>query len=49
VESFSSAEFRQFSQLSLITRSTNDITQIQMLMVMLFRFGFYAPILGIGA
>jgi len=32
----------------LITRSTNDITQIQMLMVMLFRIAFYAPILGIG-
>ena len=48
VESFSSAEFDQFSTASLITRSTNDITQIQMLMVMLFRFVFYAPILGIG-
>jgi ATP-binding cassette subfamily B multidrug efflux pump len=49
VESFSAAEFDQFSTASLITRSTNDITQIQMLMVMLFRFVFYAPILGIGA
>jgi ATP-binding cassette subfamily B multidrug efflux pump len=48
VESFSSAEFDKFSTASLITRSTNDITQIQMLMVMLFRFVFYAPILGIG-
>jgi ATP-binding cassette subfamily B multidrug efflux pump len=49
VESFSSAEFDKFSTASLITRSTNDITQIQMLMVMLFRIVFYAPILGIGA
>ena len=48
VESFSSTEFDKFSTASLITRSTNDITQIQMLMVMLFRFVFYAPILGIG-
>ncbi len=49
VESFSAAEFDRFSTASLITRSTNDITQIQMLMVMLFRFVFYAPVLGIGA
>jgi len=49
VQSFSAAEFDKFSTASLITRSTNDITQIQMLMVMLFRFVFYAPILGIGA
>ncbi len=49
VESFSAAEFDRFSTASLITRSTNDITQIQMLMVMLFRFVFYAPILAIGA
>jgi ATP-binding cassette subfamily B multidrug efflux pump len=49
VESFSAAEFDQFSTASLITRSTNDITQIQMLTVMLFRFVFYAPILGVGA
>lgn len=48
VESFSNTEFDKFSTASLITRSTNDITQIQMLMVMLFRFVFYAPILGIG-
>ena len=48
VESFSNTEFDKFSTASLITRSTNDITQIQMLMVMLFRFIFYAPILGIG-
>lgn len=49
VESFSAAEFDRFSTASLITRSTNDITQIQMLVVMLFRFVFYAPILAIGA
>jgi ATP-binding cassette subfamily B multidrug efflux pump len=49
VESFSSTEFDRFSTASLITRSTNDITQIQMLMVMLFRVAFYAPIIAIGA
>jgi len=48
VENFSNAEIDKFSTASLITRSTNDITQIQMLFVMLFRFVFYAPILGIG-
>ncbi len=49
VESFSNTDFDKFSTASLITRSTNDITQIQMLMVMLFRIVFYAPILGVGA
>ncbi len=48
VESFSNTEFDKFSTASLITRSTNDITQIQMLMVMLFRIVFYAPILAVG-
>ena len=48
VTSFSNAEFHKFSTASLITRSTNDIQQIQMLMVMLFRIVFYAPILGVG-
>ena len=48
VTSFSNAEFDKFSTASLITRSTNDIQQIQMLMVLLFRIVFYAPILGIG-
>ena len=48
VENFSNTEFDKFSTASLITRSTNDITQIQMLMVMLFRIVFYAPILGVG-
>ena len=48
VVSFSNTEFDKFSTASLITRSTNDIQQIQMLMVMLLRIVFYAPILGIG-
>lgn len=48
VSDFSGTEFDKFSTASLITRSTNDITQIQMLMVMMFRFLFYAPIIGIG-
>jgi len=48
VESFSNTEFDKFSTASLITRSTNDITQVQMLLIMLFRTVFYAPILGIG-
>ncbi|HSR46388.1 MAG TPA: ABC transporter ATP-binding protein, partial [Anaerolineales bacterium] len=49
VESFSSAEFDQFSTASLITRSTNDITQVQLVIYMIIRMVFYAPILGIGA
>ncbi|MGL4798759.1 MAG: ABC transporter ATP-binding protein, partial [Cellulosilyticaceae bacterium] len=48
VVSFSNTEMDQFSTASLITRSTNDIQQIQMLMVMLLRVVFYAPILGLG-
>jgi ATP-binding cassette subfamily B protein len=48
VESFSNTEFDKFSTASLITRSTNDITQIQMLIIVLIRMVFYAPILGIG-
>lgn len=48
VVDFSNSEFDRFSTASLITRSTNDIQQIQMLMVMLLRIVFYAPILGIG-
>lgn len=48
VLSFSSTEMDEFSTASLITRSTNDIQQIQLLMVMLLRILFYAPILGIG-
>jgi len=49
VESFSKAEFEKFSTASLITRSTNDITQVQMTLVMLVRMVFYAPIIGVGA
>ena len=48
VLSFSAAETDQFSTASLITRSTNDIQQIQMVIVMLLRMVLYAPILGIG-
>jgi len=48
VENFSNAEFDKFSTASLITRSTNDITQIQMVVVIMIRMMFYAPILGIG-
>ncbi len=48
VESFSSAELDRFSTASLITRSTNDVTQLQMVIVMMMRMVFYAPILGIG-
>ena len=45
---FNSHEFNQFSTASLITRSTNDIQQIQMLLAMGFRLVLYSPILGIG-
>lgn len=48
VISFSSAEMNHFSTASLITRSTNDVQQVQMLMTMVFRIVLYAPILGIG-
>jgi ATP-binding cassette, subfamily B, multidrug efflux pump len=48
VESFSNAEFDKFSTASLITRSTNDITQIQMVVIMMMRMVFYAPIMGVG-
>jgi ATP-binding cassette subfamily B multidrug efflux pump len=48
VEKFSSSEFDTFSTASLITRSTNDITQIQMAIIMIISLVFYAPILGIG-
>ena len=49
VELFSNAEFDKFSTASLITHTTNDITQIQNLLVMLIiRMVFYAPILGVG-
>lgn len=48
VLNFSRKEFRDFSTASLITRSTNDIQQIQQLIAMLFRVVVYAPIIGIG-
>lgn len=48
VMSFSNSEMDKFSTASLITRSTNDIQQIQMVIVMLLRMVLYAPILGIG-
>ena len=48
VVSFSNVEFEKFSTASLITRSTNDVQQIQMFMVMLIRMVLYAPILGAG-
>ena len=48
VLSFSNKELREFSTASLITRSTNDVQQIQQLMAMLFRTVVYAPIIGIG-
>ena len=46
---FSGAEFDRFSTASLITRATNDITQIQNATMPLVRLSFYAPIIGIGA
>ena len=49
VESFSLAEFNKFSTASLITRSTNDIQQIQMVLIMAMRIVLAAPIMGIGA
>lgn len=48
VISFSGEELNHFSIASLITRSTNDVQQVQMLFTMLFRIVLYAPILGIG-
>ena len=49
VESFSNTEFNKFSTASLITRTTNDITQVQMLMIMLLRIVLFAPMMGAGA
>ena len=48
VMSFSSAEMDQFSTASLITRSTNDVMQVQMVCLLLVRIVLYAPIIGIG-
>jgi ATP-binding cassette subfamily B multidrug efflux pump len=48
VESFSGTEFDKFSTASLITRSTNDVTQMQMVTFIFIRMIFYAPIIGVG-
>ncbi len=48
VTNFAKAEIEKFSTASLITRSTNDITQIQMVTMMIIRMVFFAPIMGIG-
>lgn len=48
VESFSNTEFDEFSTASLITRTTNDVTQVQMLISMGLRLMCYAPIMGVG-
>lgn len=49
VESFSLSEFNKLPIASLITRSTNDIQQVQMVVIILFRMVLSAPIIGIGA
>lgn len=49
VVGFSNAEMNQFSTSSLITRCTNDVQQIQMVLTMVFRIVLFAPIMGIGA
>lgn len=49
VENFASAEFNQFSTGTLITRTTNDVQQIQQVLVMFMRIVVYAPIIGVGA
>jgi ATP-binding cassette, subfamily B, multidrug efflux pump len=48
VENFSGIELDKFSTSSLITRTTNDITQVQMVVMMILRLVFYAPIIAIG-
>ncbi|HEX2906680.1 MAG TPA: ABC transporter ATP-binding protein [Phototrophicaceae bacterium] len=48
VESFSNTEFDKFSVSSLITRSTNDVTQLQMLVIIMMRMVIYAPIMAVG-
>lgn len=49
VESFSSTELNKFSTASLITRTTNDIQQVQMALIMTLRIAIYAPIMAFGA
>ena len=48
VESFSSVEFNEFSSSSLVIRTTNDVTQVQQMVVMGIRMFFYAPIMALG-
>ncbi|MCJ7715249.1 MAG: ABC transporter ATP-binding protein/permease [Anaerolineales bacterium] len=48
IESFTSAEFDKFSTASLITRSTNDVTQVQTVIFMFMRMVLFAPIIGVG-
>ena len=48
VESFSNTEFDKFSTASLITRTTNDITQVMMVTILMLRMVIYAPIMGVG-
>jgi len=48
VENFSSTEFDKFSTASLITRTTNDITQVQLVVILMMRMVIYAPIIGVG-
>ena len=48
VENFSNVEFDKFSTASLITRNTNDVTQIQMVVILMIRMVIYAPIMGVG-
>ncbi len=49
VEGFSNAEFDRFSTASLITRTTNDVTQLQHLVLMGMRMLFFAPVMGLGS
>lgn len=49
VESFSNNEFSKFSTSSLITRTTNDVQQVQLVFTMILRIVIYAPMMGIGA
>ena len=49
VMSYSASEFEQFSTASLITRSTNDVQNLQLTTVMVLRLAIFAPIMGIGA
>ncbi len=48
VVGFSKSEIKEYGQSSLITRTTNDVQQVQMVIVFLLRVVFYAPIIGIG-